>query len=130
MLEKIASQFALDRDRELGPQWLTKDLVMLLRKGVAEWNAWHEDARKRVRQHSDFKDTSFRLALAIADLSGADLRKLNLKGADLKGAVLFRASLTEADLAGADLTGANLGEANLAAVNLSKGRLSKASLLV
>ena len=86
-------------------------LVVLLRQGAVEWNAW------RTGQNRD-----------TIDLHGADLTGANLRMADLRAANLLIADLDGADLDGSDLRMANLHEAWLRGANLHAALLSGANL--
>lgn len=89
------------------------DHVVLLKSGVAAWNAW----RAEQDEMPDLSRAGLRgLDFSGFDLSGADLRdadlrganfcQANLSGAHLEGANLFKSVLDGADLAGAFLHGA------------------------
>ncbi|MGH6846680.1 MAG: toll/interleukin-1 receptor domain-containing protein [Methylocella sp.] len=100
--------------------------VVLLRRGVAEWNAWCKEpnggAIDLTRAHLSGAK------LGGADLSRANLSYADLDGADLSGAYLLDANLKGTNLRWADLSGADLGNANLIWANLSGGDISGASL--
>ena len=64
-----------------------------------------------------------------ADLEGAILFKANLRGADLSNANLANAELTGADLTDANLEGANLTNAGLGMAVLENARLFSATLV-
>jgi uncharacterized protein YjbI with pentapeptide repeats len=90
-----------------------------LKEGVAAWNAWQDNNRKKIRP----------------DLRGADLRKADLHGAylfgaDLHGAYLQEADLREADLRLADFTGAHLYGAILTGAHLHLANFNGAYLAV
>jgi hypothetical protein len=81
-----------------------EELVIRLKQGVNEWNAWRRSNRSPMGE----------LSVADApDLSDANLVRADLYGADLSGADLHGATLANADLTHADLSGANLTEAIL-----------------
>ncbi|HEY4860603.1 MAG TPA: pentapeptide repeat-containing protein [Xanthobacteraceae bacterium] len=98
-------------------------VALLIKQGVAAWNAWRDD-------NPDIRP----------DLSNADLSKVNLTGGPFVGLSPFRASrrerpivsrragLSGANLSNADLSGANLSDANLINANLSGANLSDANL--
>jgi hypothetical protein len=92
------------------------DMVKLLKRSVAKWNAWR-------KQHPDIlPDLSeadlCEANLCNAELSGVDLHGARLLFANLLCAQLDRANLVEAKLIGANLRGANVRWANLAGVDL------------
>src|SRR4051794_18816501 len=86
--------------------------IALLRKGVAEWNAWRE-------QNS---------SLQAPDLRDAEGAELELPGANLRGALLSGASLPGANLYSADLRGADIRRANLSGTDLRKADLRLVNL--
>jgi hypothetical protein len=101
--------------------------VVLIKQGVAAWNAW------RVKNPKTRPDL-FGAKLGRADLRGADLHGADLSRADLHGADLQRADLMGADLIGtylqkADLRGAHLIEANLQGADLQSANLQGACLI-
>jgi hypothetical protein len=114
--------------------------VELLKKGVAEWNAWRDTVRAEPNlsgtdlRDADLRNTNLRDAdlrdanLRNANLSGAILRSATLHGADLHGADLHNASLRRADLSAANLCSVNLSDANLHGAILSGANLSSATL--
>jgi uncharacterized protein YjbI with pentapeptide repeats len=82
--------------------------VEILKKGVAEWNAWCGAEPKR-KKFADLSEAD----LSEADLCGADLSFANLKSADLRYAQLRGANLDGANLTGTRLNGANLRDSLL-----------------
>jgi len=78
-----------------------KEMLALLREGVAQWNAWRRDNPE-----------------ADIDLRGANLRWAYLRGANLSKANLHGADLSEANFRGANFLGANLHGADLHGANL------------
>lgn len=79
--------------------------ILILKRGVTEWNRWQASTN-----HS------------VADLSGADLTGMKLNGVDflrtnLKGTTLTKTQLEHAHLKDANLTGATLDRTNLEHVN-------------
>ena len=99
--------------------------VVLLKKGVAAWNAWRRD-NPDIRP--DFSGADLRgVNLTPPDDMGfsvADLRRANFTGADLRGA-----NLLGANFGGADLSGANLSGAEACVANFSKADLREAVLV-
>ena len=71
------------------------DLVSMLRRSTAEWNAYRRSDPRPV------------------DMTGIDLSGVDLAGADFSDADLQRADLSESDLTKANFTGANLTGADL-----------------
>jgi uncharacterized protein YjbI with pentapeptide repeats len=111
----------------LAPIMAKKAHLVLLRQGIAVWNAW------RARHPLVLPDLR-EADLAGFHLDGVDLRHADLAGGDLQGARLERANLMEADLSGADLRraalgGANLREARLIRAALGEAHLDRASLM-
>lgn len=98
-----------------------KTHLVLLRQGVAVWNAWRA---RHPRVLPDLPDAD----LAGFRLEGVDLRHANLAGTDLQGARLRRANLLEADLSGTDLRRADLREANLRETRLIRASLGETQL--
>lgn len=98
-----------------------KELVELLRKGSAFWNAWQRNEKAA--------DEEFSADLSGADLGDADLRRVDLSGADLSNAWLNHADLSDANLAKANLNGASLSDADLNGTDLSGADLRKADLI-
>jgi uncharacterized protein YjbI with pentapeptide repeats len=90
--------------------------VKRLKQGVAEWNAWRDEAAPRA------------LDFCGANLSGANLREVNLSGTNLSGANLRRANLTRANLRHSILSDANLTDAYLDGANLGGAYVTKAQL--
>lgn len=88
-----------------------EELVTLLKRGTALWNAW------RLRNRTAPAD------LSGAPLRGLDLTKADLDGADLSGADLRGAVLTDAKLVGACLLEANLFKAELDGADLTNADL-------
>src|SRR5206468_2313012 len=70
-----------------------EEQLAILRRGVAEWNAWRQ------------REWHVRLHLEKADLRQMDLKDANLHGAALNEADLQGASLVQTKLEMADLTG-------------------------
>jgi Pentapeptide repeats (8 copies) len=87
--------------------------VVILKKGVAAWNAWRDQNPN----------------IVSPDLSGADLRGAELNGANLSGAYLFEANLTQAHLNGANLSAANLTGAYLTGAILVGANFTGAILI-
>jgi uncharacterized protein YjbI with pentapeptide repeats len=101
--------------------------IAILKKGVATWNAWRDEANLLM---PDLSGADLRKAdLLMADLSGANLNRANLNGTNLRKANLSGASLWQAYLLGTDLMGANLSGANLRETDLSGVNLSRATLI-
>jgi pentapeptide repeat protein len=73
-----------------------QDHLLVLKKGVAAWNAWRAS------------NPGIKPDLAAASLAGRKLQEIDLRGADLKGGIL-----NGCDLSGANLSNAQLGEATL-----------------
>ena len=94
--------------------------VAILKKGVAAWNAWRNEWRK--------KNPKVFFEPGPVDLSGANLREANLRKANLYKANLREADLYKADLSYADLTHADLSRAVLLEANLSEAFLNGADL--
>lgn len=92
------------------------DPLLILRRGVDEWNRWRR------------ANTGFEIYLSGVDLRGADLRGANLEGAYLEEAHLNRANLQMADLQRAILRKANLGGAFLQNAKLRFADLERANL--
>lgn len=95
--------------------------LVIIQRGVKEWNAWREKTRSVLAN------------LSGSDLSGARLRRADFSSVDLTGARLHKANLgwanlTEAKLFGADLSGANLTKANLTGAYLVGANLDGAHL--
>ena len=105
--------------------------LKILKKGVANWNAWRSSTPKicpDLRQ-ADLSEADLSGAhLSQADLSEADLSGAHLSPADLSGARLSPADLSGARLIGADLSGAHLSQAYLVSANLVSANLSGADL--
>jgi len=108
------------------------ELVAILRRGVAYWNAWRDQNTYR-RQGFDFVDAD----LTGLDLSairspsgtiGANLSDSNFSGARLSGAKLDGVNLQWSTLEGADLTGTVLRSSTLVYSNLRKATLRQADL--
>jgi hypothetical protein len=95
--------------------------VELLKKDVAEWNAWRQD---NPTIHPDL----FHADLRRANLRSADLRRANLRSADLIGSYLYGANLRSADLRLANLSDADLRSADLHDALLIKANLTGADL--
>jgi uncharacterized protein YjbI with pentapeptide repeats len=70
-----------DSDEE--PPRLVDGHVRLLNQGVAAWNAWRDDMRRRSLSEAFLSDPNPHLA--GADLAGADLAGADLGAADLNG---------------------------------------------
>jgi uncharacterized protein YjbI with pentapeptide repeats len=118
----------------------------MIKKGVAQWNAWRKANPSVVPNLSSADLTDIDLSraqlhdadLSLAQLDGADLswahlhradlNRAHLHGADLTEANLTAANLTEADLTWAHLRGVHLGGANLTRANLNRAHLSGAHL--
>jgi uncharacterized protein YjbI with pentapeptide repeats len=99
--------------------------VKILKRGVAEWNAW----RKEEKGTGDLTGANLSGAyLVFANLSGTDLTGANLSSANLSHAYLFSADLTAANLTGADLSYADLSAVDLTGANLSNTNLTAADL--
>jgi hypothetical protein len=114
--------------------------VEILKKGVAEWNAWRRSVhtiRPDLRGADLCGDAnlSFEADLIAklrdlggtrvptsADLTGAILSRADLRDAKLRDTNLMRANLSEARLSGANLTGATLLETVFADVDLTTVR--------
>ena len=92
------------------------DLIALLGRGAASWNAWRAG-------HDEAPDLS-RAALRGLDLSGYDLSRVDLRDADLRGV-----NLSEANLSCTHLEGANLFKAVLDGANLAEAFLAGAQFL-
>ncbi len=108
-----------------------KEHVALLRKSVAEWNAWrreHHDLRPDLVGANLNGAKLDGAILRFAELTGAHLDNAHLDGANLDGASLNEACLLMACLRGANLSGANLIETNLSYANLRGANLSTADL--
>ncbi len=96
---------------------MTRDeQVKMLKRDVAEWNAWRASKNPKP------------IDLTDADLQSVDLDRAVLNGAHLSGATLIGAKLSRAKLSGARLTNANLGNANLFGADLSDANLNDANL--
>ena len=94
-----------------------EEQLRILKKGVEAWNQWRQD-------NSSSK----------VDLSGADLSGMNLTGIDLRDARLTRVDFRESNLQKARLSLANLSRAtfigaSLNQANLKETRLSSAILI-
>src|SRR5258708_2122427 len=88
-----------------------KHVNLLLKQGVAQWNAWRVQNEQNQGIQPD---------LSHADLSGADLSHANLSHADLSNADLNEANLFHSNLSGADLSGAKMWDTILAYVDFSE----------
>jgi uncharacterized protein YjbI with pentapeptide repeats len=105
--------------------------IMVIKKGVKEWNRWR-DENPNVRP--DLIDANLVLAdlsrvnLSEANLRGANLMEAELNGADLRMADLNRANLNKTKLILADLNRANLNAANLSDAMLGNANLTKANI--
>jgi uncharacterized protein YjbI with pentapeptide repeats len=96
--------------------------VAILKRGVAEWNAWREE-------HPEVQPDLVRAKLSNADLRKADLTQAAMGAADLDWANLAGANLSRANLTFAKLEGANLSKAMLSEANLRWANLSRAILV-
>lgn len=96
----------------------SEDLINLLRKDVASWNAWREQHR-----------TEERLYFIEADLSNAQLQGANLQAVYLNHANFQGANLRGADFAHASLIKANLQEADLSEADFNSATLSSSRLV-
>jgi hypothetical protein len=125
-----------------------QEQVKLLKKGIAEWNAWRSStSRTRLNRGVanvlyatptslmiDLSDADLSYAHLIdadlidANLSGAKMSGAKLSGAYLSGAKLSDATLRDANLSDTNLSGADLNDANLNGANLSDANLSDADL--
>jgi hypothetical protein len=100
--------------------------VEILKKGVAEWNAWRRD---NPTVDVDLSGADLHGSILFdANLINANLSSAILSGANLSRAILSGANLSSADLGKADLSGAGLGVTNLSYANLRGADLSSAHL--
>jgi hypothetical protein len=117
--------------------------VEILKKGVADWNAWWSSLETTTgpdfnqadlsdieyldwvtTRHPDLSDAD----LSHTELSSAYLNWVNLNDSDLRGVNLSRASLCHAGLSAANLIDADLTNANLRGADLSGADLSNSNL--
>jgi uncharacterized protein YjbI with pentapeptide repeats/lipoprotein-anchoring transpeptidase ErfK/SrfK/peptidoglycan hydrolase-like protein with peptidoglycan-binding domain len=126
---------------------LDRDHVLVLRRGLATWNAWRAENPTTIPNLIGLllKPTEFaldaadhpldlsgarldRAVLRFAALSGVDLHDATLIGIDLAHARLTQAHLERADMSVASLNHADFTAAKLAGTNLSGSRLRYARL--
>jgi uncharacterized protein YjbI with pentapeptide repeats len=121
-------------------QFTRFDQIILLRRSVAEWNAWYQQHSEKVDlrgarlQSIDLQAADLQgVGLQEADLRSANLYETNLQGADLskanlQEAFLFNTKLQGTDLCGANLLGARMENLALYNINLRGANLGGASL--
>jgi uncharacterized protein YjbI with pentapeptide repeats len=102
------------------------DHVVILRQGVAAWNAWRENY-PNIEPDLTEVDLSG-LGLRGANLYKSKLSRSNLRRCDLSNAFLRKAVLDEADLSDGDLTEVNLSEALLSRAYLMRAHLTNGNL--
>src|SRR6266446_958829 len=98
------------------------DLIALLGRGAASWNAWRAG-------HDEAPDLSS-AALRGRDLSGFDLSRADLRGADLRGAKCCDTNLSCARMEGANFFKAVLDGADLAGAALDSAQFLNCAQLV